>query len=312
MELIIMKVVKNGKYLSVFFIIALISVMLIFVSCENNNIDYKSLEGYKEYISDSDKGYEDLPYFNVVDSMEESEKAREYFRANSRQCGPYIITDYEDGVCINEYLGSSDSFVDVLSIPETLDGKPVVKIGGFLQQMYIDEIDEIDEIVIGAFGGYFIRNLQLPSTLKIITRDVLKCSPYTGFCENGVHESILRILVNKNNPYYTSKDGVLYSKDLAKLVYIDYYNDMINVSYEPLECFSYIVPDFVESFEPTKGVPSGLNGIKIGKNVKNINTYINRDEDGLDWALDIIVSGYKNTAAEEWAKQENIKFEALD
>lgn len=302
-----MKIIKNRKYLFVFFIIALISTMFLFTSCENNNIDYnidyKSLEGYEEYISDSDKGYEDLPFFNVVDSMEESEEAREYFIANSRQCGDYIITDYEDGVCINKYTRFIWNSLDeiTINIPETLAGKPVVKIGGYLKYDDIGYGEE--EIVVCAFGGFRNCTLNLPKTLKVITKDSIR--DYIGMIPEDTRDNyveIQEINVDENNPYYSSKDGELYSKDMKKLLF----------AYFGIWSSEYKVPDFVETFEPALGVPSGLTSIEIGKNVKNINTYIDRDEDGLDWVPDIIVSGYKNTAAEKWAKQENVKFEALD
>lgn len=299
-----MKAKNNVKFYSVFLILALISATFLLAGCKNkNNTDYKALPGYKEYISDSDKGYEDMPYFYVIDSMEESEEAREYFRVNSRQCGDYIITDYEDGVCINKYrLNHTISVLDTLDVPETLDGKPVVKIGGYLQENSQDSLLPYE--VISAFGGLRGCTLNLPKTVKVITADSIdSCSFALEDDERVKFPVFIGINVDKENPYYSSEDGVLYSKDKKKLLFIYLENEPEN----------YKVPDFIESFEPALGVP-GNNyktsySIEIGKNVKSINTYIDRGEDETP---KLVVRGYKGTAAEEWAKQEDVKFEALD
>lgn len=318
-----MKAKNNVKFYSVFLILALISATFLLAGCENknnsaykaptnntaysavqygenkNNTDYKALSGYKEYISDSDKGYEDMPYFYVIDSMEESEEAREYFKANSRQCGDYIITDYKDGVCINQYLGRNTRS---LSVPEMLDEKPVVKIGGYPIKSSTDRLNGYE--IISAFGGLRDCSLNLPKNVKVITVDSIRS--YSGLFEDEDRNKFpvfKGINVDKENPYYSSEDGVLYSKDKKKLLFIYLENEPEN----------YKVPDFIESFEPALGVP-GNNyktsySIEIGKNVKIINTCIDRGEDETP---KLVVRGYKGTAAEEWAKQEDVKFEALD
>lgn len=295
-----MKTNQRIKLISVLSILIMAALLLSFTACENkSNTDYKALSGYKEYISDSDKGYEDLPYFYVTDSMEESEEAREYFRANNRQCGEYIITDYEDGVCINKYrLNHTISVLDTLDVPETLDGKPVVKIGGYLQEDSQDSLLPYE--VISAFGGLRGCTLNLPKTVKVITADSIdSCSFALEDDERVKFPVFIGINVDKENPYYFSEDGVLYSKDKKKLLFMNF----------DYESDNYKVPEFIESFEPVLGVPCGLTSIEIGKNVKSINTYIDRGEGETP---NIVVRGYKGTAAEEWAKQENVKFEALD
>lgn len=292
-----MKAKNNVKFYSVFLILALISATFLLAGCENkNNTDYKALPGYKEYISDSDKGYEDMPYFYVTDSMEESIKAREYFKANSRQCGEYIITDYEDGVCINQFLGGNIG--SYLNVPETLDGKPVVKIGGYLK--YKDSEYGEKEEVVSAFGQLAQCTLNLPKTLKIITEVSIRS--YSGLISDEDRYDFpcfFGINVDKENPYYSSEDGVLYSKDKKKLLFL-----YLRSGYS-----GYEVPSFVEIFEPALGVPGDNYSIEIGKNVKSINTYIDRGEGETP---KLVVRGYKGTAAEEWARQEDVEFEALD
>lgn len=286
---------------------------LVLTACENTNSeskitgseskntsDYKSLRGYKEYISDSDKGYEDMPYFNVIDSMEESFEAREYYRANSRECGDYIITDYEDGVCINKFIGQAAYSVNgcTIDIPATLDGKPVVKIGCYPE--YEGFGFEGREDISSPFGGLRDCTLNLPETVKVISaQSIWYVSGIMSEDDQDDLVHLVKINADEVNPYYSSEDGVLYSKDKKKLlfVYFDY------------GWQSYSVPDFVESFEPSLGVPYGFKSIEIGKNVNNINAGIDIGEGNTP---EFTVYGYKGTAAEEWARQEDLEFEALD
>lgn len=101
----------------------------------------------------------------------------------------------------------------------------------------------------------------------------------------------------------------MYSKDYKKLLYIDYPNAIQDYDVEIPESYSYDVPDFVESFEPSAGVPSDMYSLTIGKNVKSINTFIDVDEFN---TRSLTVYGYQGSVAEEWAKDKNVKFKALD
>lgn len=268
--------------------------------------NYKNEEGYKEYINDTGSDYKDLPYYDCSDTMRENKKVFDYYNNNSRTCGDYIITNYRDGVCINRFVGFRPWEDGTLEIPETLEGKPVIKIGA-----YPKDSNDIDSYVCGAFAGCRDYTLKIPSTVKYIDLNAFMCSQgmIPEDCKNDF-TMIDSIEVDANNNYYASKDGALYTKDMKKLLY----DPKLNWYYPTNE--KYVVPDFVEVFEPSNGVYCLLESITISKNVKEIHTYINNGEDGIEPNPEIIpevvVRGYKGTAAEKWAKEQYAKFEALD
>lgn len=273
----------------------ILSMILIVVLCGCQNTDYKSEETYKIYISDSKKGYDDIPYYNVKDSLY-TDAGKGYYINNSRRVGDYLITDYEDGVCINRCYKTVDND-GTIEIPKEIDGKPVVKLGGFL-----DEDDR--HFVLGAFVGNTDLTIKIPSTVKVITSDAVLVRT-DMIPENYRSKSLLDLsfIVDKSNPYYSSVNGSLLSKDGKKLLWLNRSDD------------NYTVPDSVEVFEPSNGVSDLFGSITIGKNVKKINTSIDFGEsgrgpkDGLK--AEVIVKGYKNTAAEKWAKEQNVTFIAI-
>lgn len=296
------------------YFVFLISLMFLLTSCNSkSNIPYNQQIGYAEYISDSNTGREGISYFNCDEAMYSSERARNYYKNNKRRCGNYIITDYEDGVCINRYVGRKPAEDDVLEVPEELDGKPVIKIGGYPYQTKIDYGEygiKEHTIVLGAFAGNRDYTLKIPSTVKMIGYRTFLF--YSGMVpeENWDEYTLVKnVVVSEDNPYYSSYEGGLYSKDKKRLLF-----DAKLYRSNP-----YTVPDFVESFEPTNGIKNGVSEEKmilnIGKNVKYIDTYIDMDEDGTEPSEDcvpyLIVRGYKGSVAEEWAEEQYAEFEAI-
>ena len=292
-----------------------ILVLILAFSCSGcfNNVYYKDLTGYKEYISDNKSGYEDVPYFYTENNLYNNKKAREYYKNNIRRSGNFLITDYEDGICINRYYGDSHSTAyDTITIPETIEGKPVVKLGG-----YVDGFDvlDMDNEVVGAFGGNVNITLEIPATVKYISANSIEKS--IGIIlerERYIFVDIFQFVVDDGNPYYASKNGALYTKDFKKLLWVN-----TEGAYEGNPDWNgngYIVPDFVEVFEPANCVHDLLESITIGKNVKKINTGIDKGEDGTEpnkyCIPDVKIRGYKNTAAEKWAKDNYAKFVPLD
>lgn len=279
-----------------------LALTFAFTGCGKDYSNYKDEDGYQKYISDSNTGYEDVPYFDCDEAMRSSEDARKYYENNKRRSGDYIITDYEDGVCINKYVGWKIAENATLKVPEELDGKPVVKIGGY-------PIDDGDDF-LGAFAGNRDFTIELPSTVKYI-------GSYTFLYYSGVISEedrddftlVKAVEVSDDNPYYASYEGALYTKDKKSLLY----DPMLEWMYLQT---SYTVPDFVEIFEPTNGVADSDVTITIGDNVKTINTFIDKDEDGIEpnpaVKPRLVVRGKKGSAAEEWAKEQYAEFEALE
>ena len=291
------------KYKIIIFSLLIMIVLLSGCSVSSN---YKEVIGYQDFINDSKTGYDDVEYYNIVDSMESSKNARKYFIENNRRVGDYIITDYENGVCVNKFCGSAD-FNNEISIPETIDGKSVVKLGG-----YIESIN--DDSVIGAFGGNVGVTIIIPSSVKVISAVAFMNS--SGIIPEEYRYMFVDIsgfVVDEKNPYYSSKNGALYSKDYTKLLWV---NTICKDNNSDWSGGEYVVPDFVETFEPSNGIYCLLDKITIGKSVKKINTYIDKGEDGIepnpDVIPDVVICGYKGTAAEKWAKENYANFIALD
>ena len=292
------------KFLSFITLSTTILFLISLSGCSTAN--YSEMQGYEDYISDSNTGYEDITFFNVVDSMENNQNARKYFMENNRRVGDYIITDYEDGVCINKFCGSVD-FNNEISIPETIDGKSVIKLGG-----YIESINAED--VIGAFGGNVDITIKIPSSLRVISANAIMNS-FGIIPEESryMFADIFSFVVDEDNPYYSSKNGALYSKDFTKLLWV---NTIGRTNDNPdWVGGGYMVPDFVKTFEPANGIYCLLNKITIGENVTKINTYIDKGEDGIEpdpyLIPDVIIRGYKNSEAEKWAKEQYAKFEEI-
>ncbi len=296
----------------------IISIIISFLlllnlsSCKKYS-KYEELEGYQEYISDCNAGYEDIPYYYVHDSMSESVSARKYFKENSRRVGDFIITDYMDGVCINKYCGFL--FGDDLIIPEEIDGKPVVKLGGYFEGGIETEDGDSKEI-IGAFGGNVSITIHIPSTVKIITQEAISFGRGMIADEDKYrYVYIIGFDVDKDNPYYCSSEsgyGNLYTKDMKTLLFFcssDDFESEYESGYSTI-----VIPNYIQNFAPSNGINMGER-LKFDKTIKKINTYIDMGEDGMspNPSIDneVVIYGYKGTVAEKWAKEQYAKFEEL-
>ena len=278
--------------------------------------NYKDLPGYEAYISDRNAGYEQASYYcgyNAIEGYEddeESSEARKYYKRNARRCGDYLITDYEDGICINRYYGTFNE----IKIPEELAGKPVVKLGAYLETgKNVDIPDECE--AVSAFSGIRDCTLYIPATVKYISSDTLW--EYLGYINSeetiGDSPHISQIYVDEDNPYYYSENGNLFTKDKKTLLFLN------------KDISDYTVPDFVENFIPSDNIPESLRNLTLGKNIKFIDASI-LDSEGCDvsecydkesyeeycFDSDITVKGYKGTIAEEWAEKYYQEFVPLD
>lgn len=279
-------------------LIAIISFTFftVLTGCNNKSYsNYQNEEGYSEYISDRSTGYDDATYYFCEDSISNNEKAREYYQSNMRQAGDYIITNYEDGICINRYTGKQ---IYNIEIPETIDGLSVVKLGAY--------IDENTSEIKGAFSGCQTCTVQIPSTLKYISSTFYNYITGTVSDEerkNNIY--VQEINVSHDNPYYASLDGSLYTKDMKSLLFLStntvgMYNN------------SFTIPDSVICFEPSNGVDSNINSLEFGESVKTINTYVDKGENAYDYTPYLMIYGYKETVAEDWAKEQYAEFIAID
>jgi hypothetical protein len=158
--------------------------------------------------------YDSVPYYNMLDEMFIIYSTNEDYpdfpyldynyrsMTNTRNVSDFEISDYKNGVCIHEYFGKDKDLV----IPPKLDGKPVVKIGGYILQ------EEADSFLVSPFYMKRLRSVTIPSSVKEIAYEAFSsmCSSNDEICEN--------IYVDVHNPYYSSVDGILYNKDKTCLL----------------------------------------------------------------------------------------------
>ena len=124
--------------------------------------------------------------------------------------GQFVISDYKDGICINQYLGKEKDVV----IPETINGKKVIKIGGYalfwgdffgyyatLESAFCDIINPENEDRY--YYTHKIESITIPQYVKEI---------YMGNFQETIN--LKKIIVADENPYYKSSVGgrILLSK----------------------------------------------------------------------------------------------------
>ena len=307
----------------------------------NNSKEYTKIDGYDEYIATGNTGYEDIQYFNINNDIP-NEKAYEYYKKNKRVVGNYIITDYENGVCLNKINKTPEEDSEI-KIPEMIDGKPVVKIGSYVR----NDSAKFDDIVLcNPFNQARNCTVTLPSTVKYISSEALLSPTFMVEDEDrDIYAYIDSFEVDKNNPYYSSYNKNLYSKDYSKLLYL--YDDSY-ISDITLESKEYNASDGIASdgyykplkvFEPANGISDGKDIVVFDcSNLKKINTFVDHGESGRiygDSKIDdkdywdnyfeafedddddvlhgMVIKGYKdNTVLREWAKNCHLVFVAYD
>lgn len=285
----------------------LLCLIIVPTSCsDKKDTDYKNQEGYSEYVkcllNGKDSG-------TVGASLSGNEEALKYYKNNLRKSGDYMITDIEDGVCINQYLGSGNG----VEVPEKLDGKPVIMLGGYVY----DDNNSSSEI-FSAFADPNLesRTIKVPSTVKYIDSSLMY--HYSGMVDSYLidnSKTYYTFEIDENNPYFYSEGGCLYSKDRKTLNYVNFNY------YKPSDDgrIDLKIDDTVENFDLIGGIPSDLfMQLEFGKNIKKIDTYIDYGEDGhepnksLAQSSKLSVKGYKGTAAESWANKQYLNFIAIE
>lgn len=295
------------RFSAIILSIMLLCLIIVLTSCsDKKDTDYKNQEGYSEYVKclldGKDSG-------TVGTSLSGNETALKYYKNNLRKSGDYMITDVEDGVCINQYLGSGNS----VEVPEKLDGKPVIMLGGYVY----DDNNSSSEI-FSAFADPNVesRIIKVPSSVKYIDSSLMY--HYSGMVDSYLidnSKSYCTFEIDENNPYFYSEGGCLYSKDRKTLNYVNFNY------YKPSDDgrIDLKINDTVENFDLIGGIPSDLfMQLEFGKNIKKIDTYIDYGEDGhepnksLAQSSKLSVKGYKGTAAESWANKQYLNFIAIE
>ena len=107
----------------------------------------------------------------------------------------------EDGTVTISYIDGYDA--QYIEIPEMIDGKKVVSLEGSY-----------------AFNScYDVKKISIPDTVCSLNSESQQ-SDYRNF--NGFSEcaALEEVIVSESNPYFTTEDGVLYSKDMSTLIWV--------------------------------------------------------------------------------------------
>lgn len=290
-------------------ILLVMVVCLSVVGCETvNEYEFEEYEPlptktlsnkYKNHFVDEPSGILEHPDFISNHSMESVEsKNEEPFRKQLKKINKFYIsedapdfeiTDFEDGICINRYIGDKS----VVEIPETIGGKPVLKLGLYAYQeshhydynithyLYYDNpfmnyflsqelknYAEYNSDLEGYIADYdafashhFYGINKIVSVNKIIIPKTVK---YIG----NVDSYTVTFEVDEENECFSSNDGSLYNKDGTELFKYDFsqetyelpegtkivYNGAIGVRID--DRYSINIPQSVTSFNDVIGFSS--------------------------------------------------------
>lgn len=151
---------------------------------------------YTKYLNDNSYTITETEYKSILNQYAEA----------SYKAYPIPMPYIQNGITYNyyfdyyetsEYNGSATT----LTIPSTVNGLPVTGIGSYL------------------LNGTSVKTLNISANIESFY--------YYGL--NG--EALTAINVDSANPYYTSKDGVMYNKDMTKLVKFPTARDASNYTF---------------------------------------------------------------------------------
>ena len=110
--------------------------------------------------------------------------------------------------------------------------------------------------------------------------------------DNEYFLAVEEILVDKENPYYSSVNGVLFDKKQETLLF---YPELKKEK-------EYEVPDLVKVIEFMDFSNTKLQSVKIGKNVREIRAVFDKNT---------VIKGYENSYAQKWANENGYEFSIL-
>lgn len=301
---------------------------------ENNFTDTDGEKDFNpfnyNYVADNDYDYEndgvidgytakeDETLTNQADYFTATTNMFKKLRAKQRAVGDYIISDFKDGVCINKVKFDKKKYPlenkrddedyrteVIINIPETLDGKKVIKLGEFVKkEADIYGVNERDceytsQGFLTEFPDDYRITLKIPKTVKYISGNALESiDEYRDdfFYSKGY---ITDIEADVNNPYYKSVDGVLYSKDMSWLLFFRPDDNGENGKRQV-----FTVPKSVKYIADTNICETSTDPyytIIIGSNVKKIYAHIGYGECGTQNCKFKVAKG---SAAEKWLGEE--------
>ncbi len=211
----------------------------------------------------------------------------------SQDAPDFEITDYKDGVCINRYIGDEQ----VVEIPETIGGKPVIKLGmycvrttyigidyiyysfdyscPFMNQELCDELCD-DEVVYNDeldcyecdLGEEWIMWDGIKKINKVDKIIIPKNVKYIG----NLDSYTVTFEVDEENPRFSSVDGSLCSKDGKKLYRYNGNNETVKILADITTVYNKSLPKIFENCEVDENnkVYSSVNGSLLSKDGKEL------------------------------------------
>lgn len=177
----------------------------------------------------------------------------------------------EGTVKISKYKGTGG----VVEIPDSIDGKPVTRIGyyafnGCKKLISVTIPDSVTKIEDGAFWGCSLTNVTIPAGVTSIAVGAFSnCSSLTA------------VDVDNDNMNYVSLDGVLYNKDISELIYCPGGKTSVSIP-DSVTCigqsaFGYChklthvdIPDSVETIGSFAFELSALTSITVPESVTSL------------------------------------------
>jgi len=233
-------------------------------------------------------------YYDSLSSEEMSEELKKFVDAYSTKDDGTIFSNYYGGISVDKLAWpETNSKNIVLEIPETINGKKVIKLGGcitftsegnfFSPATHLNYLDKVF-----LFGNPNIKSVKIPKHLKEISFGNF----YGIKADNEYFLAVEEILVDKENPYYSSVNGVLFDKKQETLLF---YPELKKEK-------EYEVPDLVKVIEFMDFSNTKLQSVKIGKNVKEIRAVFDKNT---------VIKGYENSYAQKWANENGYEFSIL-
>lgn len=203
------------------------SLLCNFYGCASEDSAYSQTYAESEY-EFTEEGkiilYQKTPYYGFVDednqlidtipvTDEGNAKLKKLIIQRYRTAKDntdFVIQDYLNGVSIVRYKGNEAT----VKIPEMLDGKTVIKIGGYFHNYNISS----DPLYMyrPAFDCSKIRKIILPKSIKEIVHNSFHTVSYSE--DESLEDMLETIEVSSENQYYSSDNGMLYSKDKSILL----------------------------------------------------------------------------------------------
>ena len=201
--------------------------------------------------------YSDVPYYGLASIYldvytDGFDKYVTEYNKNLRVASDdksYTIYDCNDGVCIAQYIGNEENVV----IPDVLDNKPVVKISGYFKNYQ----ESGNYCYRSAFDMSKIKSITISSQVKEISFNEFHTD--WQYSESDSDKDVLeQINVSKNNPYYSSENGLLYNKDKSVLLCVPYNYNSNTISFDSNTKIAY---EMISKNTKTLNIPANLEKI---------------------------------------------------